>query len=278
MTTSAGGSLRISFAARRWVKVGPSSPRSRRYETQPSKPHTVTPPSSSTRRRCRSSTPNASMYGSEAWVPRTRSFGGRTRSSVSSHEVCRSPRQSTTSRSCWAAIAPASAWNGRSARARARIGYPHACTMCRLFGLHGGRERVRACFWLLEAPRSLALQSRCQPDGYGIGAFGDDGRPHVERGVTPAWQDDAFARDAKQECSPTYVVHLRYASSGPAALRNSHPFMQDGRLIAHNGVFEGLGELEEHLGPYRALVHGDTDSERFFALIPRETRLPGGDL
>src|SRR4051812_37542970 len=150
--------------------------------------------------------------------------------------------------------------------------------MCRLFGLHGGRERVRACFWLLEAPHSLALHSRCQPDGYGLGAFGGDARPHVERGVTPAWQDHALARDAKQERSPPYVLHLRYASSGPAALRNSHPFMQEGRLCAHTGVFEGLGELEEHLGPDRALVHGDTGSERFFALIARETGRAGGGL
>jgi predicted glutamine amidotransferase len=150
--------------------------------------------------------------------------------------------------------------------------------MCRLFGLHGGRQRVRACFWLLEAPHSLALQSRCQPDGYGIGTFDEAGTPHVDRGVTPAWQDDAFAREAMQGCSRTYVVHLRYASAGPAALRNSHPFLQEGRLFAHNGVFHGLRDLEDHLGSDRALVHGDTDSERFFALITRETRRAGGDL
>jgi predicted glutamine amidotransferase len=149
--------------------------------------------------------------------------------------------------------------------------------MCRLFGLHGGRRPVRACFWLLDAPQSLARQSRCQPDGYGIGSFADDGTPEVERGVTPAWQDEAFARGAKEECSRTYVVHLRYASSGPAALRNSHPFVQEGRLMAHNGVFEGLRDLEDHLGPDRPLVQGDTDSERFFALITRETRRAGGD-
>lgn len=150
--------------------------------------------------------------------------------------------------------------------------------MCRLFGLHGGRQRVRGCFWLLDAPHSLAVQSRCQPDGYGIGSFEEDGSPDVDRGVTPAWQDEAFAEQARQECSWTYVVHLRYASSGPAALRNSHPFVQDGRLFAHNGVFEGLPDLETHLDGDRSLVHGDTDSERFFALVTRETRRAGGDL
>ena len=150
--------------------------------------------------------------------------------------------------------------------------------MCRLFGLHGGSERVRACFWLLEAPHSLAVQSRCQPDGYGVGTFCEDGTPDVDRGVVAAWQDEAFAQQAREECSRTHVVHLRYASSGPVALRNSHPFAQEGRLLAHNGVFEDLPALEAHLGEDRALVDGDTDSERYFALITRETRRAGGDL
>ena len=150
--------------------------------------------------------------------------------------------------------------------------------MCRLFGLHAGRERVRSCFWLLEAPHSLAVQSRCQPDGYGIGTYDEDGTPDVDRGVVAAWQDEAFAQQARQECSRTYVVHLRYASSGPVALRNSHPFLQDDRMLAHNGVFHDLPAIEAQLGDDMALVRGDTDSERYFALITRETRRAGGDL
>jgi predicted glutamine amidotransferase len=150
--------------------------------------------------------------------------------------------------------------------------------MCRLFGLHGGGQRVRGCFWLLEAPHSLAQQSRTQPDGYGVGTFTEDGTPDVDRGVIAAFEDELFAHEARNECSRTYVVHLRYASSGPAALRNSHPFLQEDRLFAHNGVFEDLPAIEAELGEDRALVHGDTDSERFFALITRETRRAGGDL
>jgi glutamine amidotransferase len=137
---------------------------------------------------------------------------------------------------------------------------------------------VRACFWLLEAPHSLALQSRRQPDGYGVGSFDEHGQPHADRGIIAAWQDEAFAREARHECSRTYAVHLRYASSGPAALKNSHPFLQDGRIFAHNGVFEGLPDLEARLDGDRVLVRGDTDSERFFALLTRETRRAGGDL
>jgi glutamine amidotransferase len=131
---------------------------------------------------------------------------------------------------------------------------------------------------MLEAPNSLALQSRCQPDGYGIGTFAADGSPDVDRGVIAAWQDEAYAHQAREGCSRTYVAHLRYASAGPAALRNSHPFVQDRRLFAHNGVFVDFEQIEAHLGADRALVGGDTDSERFFALITRETRRAGGEV
>jgi predicted glutamine amidotransferase len=41
--------------------------------------------------------------------------------------------------------------------------------MCRLFAMSGGREPVQATFWLLEAPDSLAQQSRREPDGTGVG-------------------------------------------------------------------------------------------------------------
>lgn len=150
--------------------------------------------------------------------------------------------------------------------------------MCRLFGLSGGDRPVRATFWLLDAPDSLAEQSRRNPDGYGLGTFDADGTPDVDKGAVAAWQDRRFAEEARQEESRTFIAHVRYASTGPVALQNSHPFEQHGRLFAHNGVVEGLDELEEHLGDARGLVQGDTDSERVFALITRETEAHGGDV
>ena len=150
--------------------------------------------------------------------------------------------------------------------------------MCRLFGLHGGRRRLSATFWLLEAAGSLASQSCSQPDGYGIGTFEEDDSPEVDKGPIRAVDDELFAREARAERSRTFVAHLRFASTGPAALENTHPFEQQGRLFAHNGVLWGLEELERQLGEHRALVHGDTDSERLFALITRHTERRGGDL
>ena len=48
--------------------------------------------------------------------------------------------------------------------------------------------------------------------------------------------------------------------------------------MAHNGGFGDLAELESELGPYAGLVLGDTDSERYFALITKETDAHGGDV
>jgi glutamine amidotransferase len=150
--------------------------------------------------------------------------------------------------------------------------------MCRLFGMSGAPARVRATFWLLEAPDSLIAQSHREPDGTGLGYFDADGRPRVDKRPLAAFEDRAFAREAREVSSETFVAHIRYASTGGLTPENTHPFEQHGRLFAHNGVIEGLPALETRLGSYRSLVKGDTDSERFFALVTKETDEHGGDV
>jgi glutamine amidotransferase len=142
--------------------------------------------------------------------------------------------------------------------------------MCRLFGMSGGSEPVSATFWLLEAPDSLSQQSRREPDGTGIGSFDADGRPVVSKQPLAAYEDQEFAREARSISSRTFVAHVRYASTGSLVMKNTHPFEQEGRLFAHNGVLGDLGALEHELGSAMSLVGGDTDSERWFALITRE--------
>ncbi len=150
--------------------------------------------------------------------------------------------------------------------------------MCRLFGLSAGRQRIHATFWLLDAPDSLTVQSRLEPDGAGLGTFAADGKPVVYRTSLAAYGDARFAGEARELESSTFVAHVRYASTGAVAARNTHPFEQERRLFAHNGVVGDLPRLERALGSYRSLVHGDTDSERVFALITREADRAGGDL
>ncbi len=78
--------------------------------------------------------------------------------------------------------------------------------------------------------------------------------------------------------SATFVAHVRYATTGANNLADTHPFEQRGRLFAHNGVIEDLPKLEAELGDYRDLVQGDTDSERYFALITRHIDENDGDV
>jgi predicted glutamine amidotransferase len=147
--------------------------------------------------------------------------------------------------------------------------------MCRLFGITGGHEPMRATFWLLEAPDSLAQQSRRNPDGTGIGYYDEADEPVVVKQPLAAYEDEQFAQEAREVRSRTIVAHVRYASGTPVTLRNTHPFVQAGRLFAHNGVVGDLPQLERHLGDGMSMVGGETDSERYFALITQEIERTG---
>jgi predicted glutamine amidotransferase len=152
--------------------------------------------------------------------------------------------------------------------------------MCRLFGLHAGPQDVAATFWLIDAPDSLQAQSHRNPDGAGVGTFGPAGQPEVSKQPIAAWEDAQFAAAAQDLRGSTFVAHVRYASTGAHTMANTHPFLQDGRLFAHNGVVQGLSELDGRLADLGAagLVGGETDSERIFALITAETRRRSGDV
>jgi glutamine amidotransferase len=150
--------------------------------------------------------------------------------------------------------------------------------MCRLFGMVTGARPARATFWLIDAPDSLTAQSHAQPDGTGLGWFDDDGIPWVDKAAIAAWEDAAFALEAREIYSANFLAHIRFASTGGLRPENTHPFIQDGRMLGHNGVIEGLDRLEAELGDYRDRVGGDTDSERFFALVTKQIDAHDGDV
>ena len=150
--------------------------------------------------------------------------------------------------------------------------------MCRLFGMSAGHEPVQATFWLLGAPDSLAAQSHRNPDGTGIGYFDTDGTPHIDKQPIAAFEDRKFATEARRIWSRTFVSHVRHATTGELTVANTHPFCLEDRLFAHNGVIDDLPKLERHLGADLALVKGETDSERYFALITREIARHDGDI
>ena len=150
--------------------------------------------------------------------------------------------------------------------------------MCRLFGLTAGAERVRATFWLLDAPDSLQVQSHRNADGAGLGYFAPDGAVVLDKQPVAAFRDAEFARAAREAQSSAFVAHVRWATTGGRTERNTHPFGMNGRVMAHNGGFGSLAQLDTELGSYGRLVLGETDSERYFALITKETDARGGDV
>ena len=121
--------------------------------------------------------------------------------------------------------------------------------MCRLFGMSGGRQARRRDVLAARGAR-LAGRSRAaaSPTAPAWAASTTDGRPEIFKQPLAAYEDDAFAREAKELSSRTFVAHVRYASTGAIAPQNTHPFEQHGRLFAHNGVIEDLAALERELG------------------------------
>jgi predicted glutamine amidotransferase len=150
--------------------------------------------------------------------------------------------------------------------------------VCRLFGLHAGAQDVNATFWLLDAPVSIAELSHRNADGYGLATFAGDGEPALVRAPIRAADDEEFAAAARAMHAAVFLAHVRYADTGGVSEANTHPFTIDGRAFAHNGVVSDLDELDGRLGADRALVRGDTDSERFFALMAVAIREHGGDV
>jgi len=129
-------------------------------------------------------------------------------------------------------------------------------------------------------PRQPRGAEPSQPDGAGIGVFDKDGAPVVDKQPLAAWNDPAFAEEAPRAARH----HLR----GPCPPRQhgfehcgQHPPVPPRRaLFAHNGVVQGTDQLDAHLRELGAgaLVHGDTDSERVFALVSAETARHEGDV
>lgn len=146
--------------------------------------------------------------------------------------------------------------------------------------MHAGAEPLAATFWLINAPDSLAAQSRHNPDGAGIGCFAGDGAAIIEKQPLAAWHDPEFFSAARHLTGTTFVAHVRYASTGGHTRTNTHPFLADDRLFAQNGVLLGLDRLDRRLDELGGgqLVSGQTDSERMFALITAEIGRRGGDV
>lgn len=150
--------------------------------------------------------------------------------------------------------------------------------MCRLFGVNAGTHEIHVDYWLSDAPDSILVESHRNPDGTGVGWFGADDTPHVAKQPRSAFSDRDFRREATSVDARTLITHIRAATAGQDTVDNTHPFLINGRVIAHNGGFGDLPAVEAQLGDYLDQVHGQTDSERYAALIAKFTADNGGDV
>lgn len=151
--------------------------------------------------------------------------------------------------------------------------------MCRLFALRSDQP-VTADFWLLDAPYSLLNQSRFNADGTGFGWIDETGSARIRKRPVAAYESEAFAHAAATLRSRSMLAHIRLSSGTGHSDENTHPFLQDGIITAHNGVLEVTEEMRRRvagLGTARH-VHGTTDSEWMAALITGEVAVHDGDL
>ena len=116
------------------------------------------------------------------------------------------------------------------------------------------------------------------PHGWGI-AFYPDRAALVAKEAAPSVSSsllDFLSRYGRIR-SKIFIAHVRRASAGSVAYRNTHPFLRElnGReyVFAHNGTLRGLEKLE--LGRFRPV--GETDSEYAFCYLLAEIERRGVD-
>jgi len=144
--------------------------------------------------------------------------------------------------------------------------------MCRLIGIVAS-ELTEFGLVLTGAPRCLATLSREHPDGWGLAFHDAAAAPGtapwlVHKGVERAGDDHRFLDLATRARGHVLVAHIRQKTVGPTRLENSHPFVRDGWVFAHNGTVQAIDALRDGTSDQRRdEVVGETDSERLFAYL-----------
>lgn len=142
--------------------------------------------------------------------------------------------------------------------------------MCRLFA-QASAAPASARDLLVDSEFSLLRQADLDPknpqtDGWGVAWFGDDGVPRVRKSGRAAPEDKArFAAAADEARSPVVLGHVRAASKGIGVDdARAHPFSDEGWVFAHNGTLLIWKEVAAELGPRRARLKTESDSEVYF--------------
>lgn len=153
--------------------------------------------------------------------------------------------------------------------------------MCRFVAYLG--EKPIALARIIDFPtHSLIKQSRhalrakhpVNADGFGVGWYNQsvDVTPAVFKSTQPAWNDQNLRHIVAKVQSNCFIGHIRASTVGNVDNLNCHPFSFDNLLFAHNGTIKNFNAIERTLlsnlcdRSYFS-IHGETDSEHFFALF-----------
>lgn len=140
--------------------------------------------------------------------------------------------------------------------------------MCRLLGICSKKETDLNYYFFDADERPFISFSNEHHDGWGIGWYAE-GKPHIYKEGLDEQQSYSFDK-VRTVQSSLIIAHLRKASthiSGNKISLNTHPFVYDQWLFAHNGSLNHQS-LKTHIEEnYEKSIKGDTDSEIFFLLL-----------
>jgi hypothetical protein len=110
---------------------------------------------------------------------------------------------------------------------------------------------------------------RDNADGWGIAyRRGTETVPSVLQSTDPVHRSREFDTFCREVTLKSCLVHLRDATPGlDVSLGNTHPFVAGGYAFAHNGSISVDGLTTLLSDETRSVLRGETDSERYFALI-----------
>jgi glutamine amidotransferase len=106
-------------------------------------------------------------------------------------------------------------------------------------------------------------------DGWGIVGGNETGLTFIRKEPTDFTQFNEMAglvEEMKRNEVKTFIAHIRKKSIGDATRENTHPFVMDGWVFAHNGTILDAERIP--LTPEQEKrIQGETDSERLFAAL-----------
>lgn len=148
--------------------------------------------------------------------------------------------------------------------------------MCRLLGVVASAPRALAETVGDGLGTFVGLAAGKHRDGWGL-ATDSNGAQSILRATTRANDDPALASALASIDADAALLHLRAATGGLAvSAGNTHPFVQERLTFAHNGEIADRGALDQLIDPdLRDALVGDTDSERYLAVIATNARRSG---